>query len=140
MGSISAHPPLPEDQIEELLVHCGLSDVADCEVAALPLGTQRRIELARALALQPRLLLLDEIAAGLGTGEKQSLTNTIRRLAKDGQLNFLVVEHDMDFILPLAEHIVVLDAGHLLAQGNPEQISKDPAVINAYLGGHHAAA
>lgn len=140
MGSISGRPPLLDDQIDELLVHCGLSDVADCEVAALPLGTQRRIELARALALQPRLLLLDEIAAGLGTGEKQSLSNTIRRLAKDGKLNFLVVEHDMDFILPLAEHIVVLDAGRLLAQGNPEQISKDPAVINAYLGGHHAAA
>lgn len=140
IGSISRRPPLLNGQIEELLVHCGLSDVADCAVAGLPLGTQRRIELARALALQPRLLLLDEIAAGLGTWEKQSLADTIRRLAIDGQLNFLVVEHDMDFILPLAEHIVVLDAGHLLAQGNPERISSDPAVINAYLGGHHAAA
>ncbi len=140
MGSISGRPPLLGDQIEELLVHCGLSDVADCEVAALPLGTQRRIELARALALQPRLLLLDEIAAGLGTGEKQSLADMIRRLAKGGHLNFLVVEHDMDFILPLAEDIVVLNAGRLLAQGSPEQISNDPAVINAYLGGHHAAA
>jgi ABC-type branched-subunit amino acid transport system ATPase component len=140
MGSISARPPLADDQIEELLGHCGLSDVADCEVAALPLGTQRRIELARALALQPRLLLLDEIAAGLGIGEKQSLADTIRRLAKDGQLNFLVVEHDMDFILSLAEDIVVLNAGRLLARGKPENVSSDPAVIDAYLGGHYVAA
>ena len=140
MGSISGHSPLPDDQVEDLLVHCGLSELADSKVATLPLGTQRRIELARALALQPRLLLLDEIAAGLSTREKQALADAIRRLAKQGHLNFLVVEHDMDFILPLAEHIVVLDAGRLLAQGNAEQISNDPAVINAYLGGHHAAA
>ena len=140
MGSISGHSSLSDDQIEELLDHCGLSDIAESEVAALPLGTQRRIELGRALALQPRLLLLDEIAAGLSTREKQSLALTIRHLAKQGHLNFLVVEHDMDFILPLAEHIVVLDAGRLLAQGNADQISNDPAVINAYLGGHHAAA
>jgi len=140
MGAISGRLPLPEEQIDELLVHCGLSRVADSGVAALPLGTQRLIELARAVALQPRLLLLDEIAAGLSTSEKQALTDTIRRLAKDGHLNFLIVEHDMDFILPLAEHIIVLDAGRLLAQGSPREISNDPAVINAYLGGHHAAA
>lgn len=140
MGSIASPQPLTDEQIDELVAYSGLSEVAHSEVRSQPLGTQRRIELARALALRPRLMLLDEIAAGLSSGEKQELAAMIRELARDAHISFLVVEHDMDFILPLAGEVVVLDAGRVLARGTPDQITQNSAVIEAYLGGNHAAA
>jgi branched-chain amino acid transport system permease protein len=94
---------------------------------------RRRLEIARALALEPRILLLDEPAAGLGTAEMRDLSQRLRALARRG-LALLVVEHNMPFLLPLADRIACLDRGVLIATGSPEDIRRDRAVRAAYLG------
>jgi branched-chain amino acid transport system permease protein len=94
---------------------------------------RRRLEIARALALAPRLLLLDEPAAGLTQGEMADLSVRLRALAEQG-LALLVVEHNMPFLLPLADRVVCLAGGAVIGAGRPEEIRKDPAVLRAYLG------
>jgi branched-chain amino acid transport system permease protein len=102
-----------------------------CE--ALPAGARRRVEIARALALQPALLLLDEPAAGLAADEQDDLARRLAALARGG-LALLVVEHNMAFLMPLADRIVCLARGRVIAAGSPSQIRADPSVVEAYLG------
>jgi len=102
-----------------------------------PFGTQRYLEIVRALATRPRLLLLDEAASGLDAAEKATLAELIRNLKKQG-LTILMVEHDMNLTMDLADEVIVLDQGEKIAQGTPREIQRDEKVIAVYLGGEDA--
>jgi len=112
----------------------GLIEHLHTAVGSLSLGKQRIVEIARALAPDPCLLLLDEPAAGLRYLEKQELAALLRSLRQEG-MTILLVEHDMDFVMGLTDRLVVMDFGEMLAQGLPGEIQKNPIVLEAYLGG-----
>ncbi|MDR1730756.1 MAG: ABC transporter ATP-binding protein [Synergistaceae bacterium] len=118
----------------ELLEHLGLAEQADAIASSLPYGAQRRLEIARALATRPKLLLLDEPAAGMNPQESMELLSFIRRLRDDFNLTILLIEHDMKVVMGVCEHIWVLDRGLLIANGTPSEIRENPQVIEAYLG------
>ena len=118
----------------ELLQFVGLENQADNQAGNLSYGQQRLLEIVRAMASEPKMIMLDEPAAGMNGAEKESLANVVREIQKRG-FTVLVIEHDMKFMMGLAEYIYVLNFGQLLAEGTPEQIQQNPDVIAAYLGG-----
>ena len=120
---------------EELLDLVGLGAQADTPAGDLALGQQRRLELARALAVGPRLLMLDEPAAGLRAAEVDELSAALRRLRDELGLTLVLIDHVMRVVMRLSDRITVLNYGRWLAEGTPEEIRRDPAVIAAYLGG-----
>jgi branched-chain amino acid transport system ATP-binding protein len=120
-------------EAKELLGRVGLAEKAELLAGKLSYGEQRRLEIARALATAPKLLLLDEPAAGMNGAEKQQLMEEIVKLEADG-LSFLIIEHDMRFVMGLCRQIAVLNFGQLIAQGTPAAIRANPEVVEAYLG------
>ncbi|MGA0614917.1 ABC transporter ATP-binding protein [Paracoccus sp. KR1-242] len=124
---------MAEEGARELLARVGLDRAADREAGNLSYGSLKRLEIARALAMNPAVLLLDEPAAGCNAVETEEIDHLIAEVAKSG-VAILLVEHDMKMVMRISNHIVVLDHGEKIAEGPPEQVSRNPAVIAAYLG------
>jgi len=133
-ASVRREEAAARETARALLDRLGLTDVAGVPAGSLPLGLQKRLELARALASEPRLLLLDEPAGGLNPTETRTLMDLIVRLRDERGLTVLVVEHDMELVMGISDRIAVLDEGRKIAEGEPRAIATDPAVIEAYLG------
>ena len=127
------------DTAMDLLELVGLKPKARDLAASLPYGERRRLEIARALALRPRLLLLDEPAAGLNLAEKAELKDFIRNLRDRFDLTVLIIEHHVPLVMGLCDRLAVLNFGRLICQGSPDEVRSDPCVIDAYLGESHAA-
>ena len=118
----------------EAMRFCGVEAVAGVHVAALPYGIRKRVEIARALAMEPRLVLLDEPVAGMSAAERGQVTELVRRMHRERGLTVLLVEHDMGMVMQVAQRILVLDFGKVIALGSPAQVQSDDRVIRAYLG------
>ena len=118
----------------ELLDFMGMADMAQYQAGSLPYGAQRRLEIVRALATNPAIILLDEPAAGMNPSETAELMDHIRRIRDEFQIAVMLIEHDMNLVMGVCEGIAVVNYGKIIAKGTPEQICNNPAVIEAYLG------
>jgi sulfate-transporting ATPase len=130
------HPknPLFPPEVVRAITEFRLDEDLHRDVKDLSYGKRRLLAIARAVAMHPSVLLLDEPAAGLSSAESAELASVVRRLADDWGMAILVVEHDMEFVMGVCDEVIVLDFGALIAAGAPEQVQSDPAVIAAYLG------
>jgi len=129
-----------EARAEELMEYVGLRGIGNELAASLPYGAQRRVEIARALASEPRLLLLDEPAAGMNPSESEDAMLLFRRLRDELGMTILLIEHDMKVVMNISERITVMDYGEKIAEGTPKEIASNPKIIEAYLGRNAASA
>jgi branched-chain amino acid transport system ATP-binding protein len=129
-----------EEEATQIIASCGLGDVANIPVSELPYGLQKSVELARALAGRPKLLLLDEPAAGMNPEESRRIAATVRGLRDRQGITVLLIEHDMRVVMTVCDRVVVLDHGEKIGEGSPAEVRRAPAVIKAYLGDEAAHA
>ena len=137
-GSLHRPSAAENERVDHLVELLGLQSVANTQAASLPLGTSRRVEVARALATGPAVVLLDEPSSGLDGHETARLGAALRQVADEEKVSLLLVEHDVAMVLGLSSQVAVLDFGVCIAQGTPDEIRVNPAVRSAYLGDDEA--
>jgi branched-chain amino acid transport system ATP-binding protein len=123
-----------KDRAEEILKFFKLHDLSDYRLSELPVAAQKRVTMATAVGTDPKMLLLDEVAAGLNPGEIEEVMGTIRHIHHDLGITVMLIEHVMELVMNISHRVIVLDSGRRIAEGDPETIAKDPNVIKAYLG------
>ncbi len=127
-----------EREAREVLAFMGLEGVADLYLTELPLAIQKQVGLARALAIKPVLLMLDEVASGLNPTETEEMVKLLKRIHREKGITLFLIEHVMEVVMPISERVIVLDGGMKIAEGPPEEIAHDEKVIKAYLGEKYA--
>ena len=127
-----------EREATQILEFLGLAEVRDYHLKELPIASQKKVGLARALATKPELLMLDEVASGLNPKETEALVSTIRKVHQEKKITLFLIDHIMEVVMPISQRVIVLDSGQKIAEGLPEEIVKNERVVKAYLGEKYA--